>query len=47
MEPLSLIQDLMGAGRLESAWEIIKKNDLSLEDLDYQKALRDSERSGP
>jgi len=44
MEPLSLIQDLMGAGRLESAWEIIKKNDLSLEDLDYQKALRDLDR---
>lgn len=40
MEPTSLIQDLIGAGRLESAWDMIKKNDISLDDLDYQEAFK-------
>jgi len=44
MASLSLIQDLMGAGRLESAWDILIKNPLSLEDLDYQKVLKDLDR---
>ena len=40
MEPTLLIQDLIGAGRLESAWDMIKKNDISLDDLDYQEAFK-------
>jgi Janus/Ocnus family (Ocnus) len=44
MEPISHIQDLMGAGRLESAWDIAKKNHISPEDLEYKKAFKDLER---
>ena len=40
MELTSLIQDLIDAGRLESAWDMIKKNDISLDDLDYQEAFK-------
>lgn len=44
MESILLIQDLIGAGRLESAWDIAKKNHISQEDLEYQKTFKDLER---
>lgn len=45
MKPTSLIQDLIGAGRLESAWDMIKKNDISLDDLDYQETFKGFDKS--
>ena len=44
MEPISFVQDLIDAGRLESAWDMIEKNDISLDDLDYHKAKKALEK---
>lgn len=44
MEPKSLIMNFLCAGQLESAWDIMKKCDISIEDLGYHKAFKDLEK---
>ncbi|RLC18017.1 MAG: hypothetical protein DRI24_04195 [Deltaproteobacteria bacterium] len=44
MEESLHIMDFLCAGKFESAWDMIKKNDISIDDLDYQEAFQDLER---
>jgi hypothetical protein len=43
MEPTSLIMDFLYSGRHESAWDIMKKNHVSRDELDYHRILKDLE----
>lgn len=45
MEPKSLIMNFLCAGKIESAWDIMKESDVSTEDLDCQKVINDLERN--
>jgi hypothetical protein len=44
MEPKSLIMDFLYSRRLESAWDIMKKNHVSKDELDCHRVLKDLER---
>ena len=45
MEPKSPIMNFLCAGKIESAWDIMKESDVSTEDLDCQKVINDLERN--
>ena len=40
MEPASRIMAFLCAGKFESAWHVIKKNNVSWDDLDYRQAFK-------
>jgi hypothetical protein len=44
MEPKSLIMDFLYSGRLESAWDIMKKNHVSRDELSYHQVIKNLER---